>query len=219
MTNHDTPELPLRHESLSPRTPSAQPPLIILLHGYGSNEEDLLQLAPYLPDMCQIVSLRAPLMLAPGSNCWYELAFTPSGIVADHSQAVQSLAILRETYRAAIAQYACDPDRVAVVGFSQGAGMAGMLALSEQTVRCSVLLSGLNPFAMLPSNDITVAQPNVLVVHGSYDEVVPIATGHASRDAFVAHGATVQYAEYPIGHTIDLRVIAAMTSFLGTQLS
>jgi phospholipase/carboxylesterase len=218
MTNHNMPELPLRHEALSPRTPSAQPPLLVLLHGYGSNEEDLLQLAPYLPEACQIVSLRAPLMLAPGSNCWYELAFTQTGIVADTTQALQSLAILRETYHAAIAQYACDPDRVAVVGFSQGAGMAGMLALCEPTIRCSVLLSGLNPFAMLPTSEITVPYPKVLVVHGSYDEVVPVATGHACRDAFVEHGATVQYAEYPIGHTIDLRVIAALTSYLAAHL-
>ena len=211
-------ELPLRHEALSPRSPSVAPPLLVLLHGYGSNEEDLLQLAPYLPEECQIISLRAPLMLAPGSNCWYELAFTQEGIVADHIQAMHSLAILRETFHAAIRAYTCDEKRVAVIGFSQGAGMAGMLALCEPMIRCSVLLSGLNPFAMMTTNDITVSHPNVLVVHGSYDEVVPIATGHASRDAFVAHGATVQYAEYPIGHTIDLRVIAALTTFLSTQL-
>jgi phospholipase/carboxylesterase len=218
MNNHDAFDLPLRHESLSPRSPSEQPPLLILLHGYGSNEEDLLQLAPYLPDACQIVSLRAPLMLSPGANCWYELAFTQEGIIANIPQALQSLKILRETYHAAIAAYACDAGRVAVIGFSQGAGMAGMLALSEPTIRCSLLLSGLNPFAMLPAEDIQVLHPEVLVVHGTYDEVVPVSIGHSTRDAFVSHGGLVQYAEYPIGHTIDLRVIAAVTTYLATQL-
>ncbi|MFM2309778.1 MAG: hypothetical protein RLY87_1900 [Chloroflexota bacterium] len=218
MNKYEPVELPLRHESLSPRTPSERPPLLIMLHGYGSNEEDLLQLAPYLPDECHILSLRAPLMLSPGANCWYELAFTQQGIVADHTQALLSLNILQETYHAAIAAYEVDPTRVAVIGFSQGAGMAGMLALAEPSLRCSVLLSGLNPFAMLPQDAITVAAPRVLVIHGSYDEVVPVATGHASRDAFVAHGAQVDYAEYPIGHTIDMRVIAALTSYLSTNL-
>lgn len=218
MNNHDAIELPLRHESLSPRVPIEYPPLLLMLHGYGSNEEDLLQLAPYLPDECHVVSLRAPLMLSPGANCWYELAFTQQGIVADHVQALHSLAVLQETYHAAIAGYAVDPSRVAVIGFSQGAGMAGMLALAEPSLRCSVLLSGLNPFAMLPAAAITVPAPDVLMVHGTYDEVVPIATGHASRDAFVDHGAHVTYAEHPIGHTIDMRVISTLTSYLATHL-
>jgi phospholipase/carboxylesterase len=218
MNNHEAIDLPLRHEALQPRSPSAHPPLLVLLHGYGSNEEDLLQLAPYLPDACQIVSLRAPFMLSPGANCWYELGFTQEGIIADIPQALRALNILRQTYHAAIAAYSCDPARVAVIGFSQGAGMAGMLALTEPTIRCSLLLSGLNPFAMLPAEDIQVLHPEVLVVHGSYDEVVSVSTGQSTRDAFVRHGGSVQYAEYPIGHTIDLKVIAAVTNYLGATL-
>jgi len=92
------------------------------------------------------------------------------------------------------------------------------LALTEPTIRCSLLLSGLNPFAMLPAEDILALQPEVLVVHGTYDEVVPASTGHSTRDAFVRHGGKVQYAEYPIGHTIDLKVIAAVTNYLGATL-
>jgi phospholipase/carboxylesterase len=190
----------------------------VLLHGYGSNEEDLLQLAPFLPDECQIVSFRAPLMLSPGANCWYELAFTENGLLADHRQARQSLQVLREALHAAVAAYTCDPERVAVIGFSQGAGMAGMLALTEPSLRCSILLSGLNPFAMLPAEEQTVTDQRLLVVHGSYDEVVPVAIGHATRDTFTEHGATVTYAEYPIGHTIDMRVIAAIGTFLASTL-
>ena len=214
----DLPELPLRHEALPPRTPTAAPPLLVLLHGYGSNEEDLLQLAPYLPDDCQIVAFRAPLMLSPGANCWYELAFTADGIVGDPRQALHSLEILREAVTAAVKTYTCDPARVAVLGFSQGGGMAGMLALTEPSVRCSLVLSGINPFSIVPAAAIMVANPRVAVFHGTYDEVVPITTGQATHAAFTALGASVTYAEFPIGHTIDMRVLAAISTYLAGAL-
>ncbi|MFZ9856850.1 MAG: alpha/beta hydrolase [Roseiflexaceae bacterium] len=215
MTN--MPELPLRHEALAPRVATETPaPLIILLHGYGSNEEDLLQLAPYLPDTCQLVSFRAPFMLRPGSNCWFELAFTPEGMWRDLSQAAQAYTVLDESISAAIDIYHTDPTRTFVVGFSQGGGMAGMCGLRRNDINGTVILSGINPwdldtFSTTPTGDF-------LVVHGTFDEVVSVQTGHQTRDNLRAIQADVHYAEVPIGHTIDLRVIAELTKFIGARL-
>jgi phospholipase/carboxylesterase len=215
MTN--MPELPLRHEAIAPRVATNTPaPLIILLHGYGSNEEDLLQLAPYLPDTCQLVSLRAPFMLRPGSNCWFEIAFTPEGMWRDLTQAAQAYTVLDESITAAIAAYGTDPSRTFVVGFSQGGGMAGMCGLRRNDINGTVILSGINPwdlnsFSETPNGDF-------LVVHGTFDEVVKVQTGHQTRDNLHAIQANVHYAEVPIGHTIDLRVIAELTKFIGARL-
>ncbi|MBM4414288.1 MAG: phospholipase [Chloroflexi bacterium] len=212
-----TPELPLRHEAIAPRIATdAQPPLIVLLHGYGSNEEDLLQLAPYLPDTCQLVSFRAPFMLRPGSNCWFEIAFTPEGIWRDLTQAEQSYVVLDESISAAITAYNTDPTRTFVVGFSQGGGMAGICGLRRTDIMGTAILSGINPWD-LASFD-TQPAGDFLVVHGTYDEVVKVSIGHETRHRLTTVHANVHYAELPIGHTIDLRVIAELTRFIGARL-
>lgn len=211
------PELPLRHEAIAPRQTTDGPaPLIVLLHGYGSNEEDLLQLAPYLPDTCHLVSFRAPFMLHVGSNCWFEIAFTAEGMWRDTTQAAQAYTVLDESITAAIEAYSTDPARTFVVGFSQGGGMAGMCGLRRTDITGTAILSGINPWD-LASFD---TQPNgdFLVVHGAFDEVVPVQTGHATHNHLHEINAAVTYAEFPIGHTIDLRVIAALTKFIGARL-
>jgi len=211
------PEFPLRHEAMAPRIATdAQPPLIIMLHGYGSNEEDLLQLAPYLPDACQIVSFRAPFMLRPGSNCWFEIAFTPEGMWRDLTQAEQAYTILDESIRAAVIAYNTDPTRTFVVGFSQGGGMAGICGLRRTDIKGTAILSGINPWDLGTFD--TPPKGDFLVVHGTYDEVVQVDTGHETRQRLTAVHANVQYAEFPIGHTIDLRVIAELTRFIGARL-
>ena len=142
----DIPEFPLRHEALAPRIATSQPPLLILLHGYGTNEEDLLQLAPYIPDQFQIVSFRAPFMLMPGANAWFEIDITPGKIRGDSAQARDALRVLNESIDAAIQTYHTNPAATFVLGFSQGSAMAGLVALSRADICGAVLLSGVNPF-------------------------------------------------------------------------
>ena len=72
----------------------APPPLLLLLHGVGSNEEDLFALAPYLDARFLVVSARAPVALDYGGYGWFRIEFTPSGMVADEEQARKSLRLL-----------------------------------------------------------------------------------------------------------------------------
>ena len=61
-----------------PKTTQTNPPLLIMLHGYGSNEEDLFSFAQELPDELLIISARAPLSLGFGSYAWYTIHFDAS---------------------------------------------------------------------------------------------------------------------------------------------
>lgn len=210
----EIPEFPLRHEALAPRVATPQPPLLILLHGYGTNEEDLLQLAPYIPDQFQIVSFRAPFMLMPGANAWFEIDIAPGKIRGDSAQARDALRVLNESIDAAIQTYHTNPAATFVLGFSQGGAMAGLVALSRADICGTVLLSGVNPFGLWDHTNLPASHPDLLIVHGTYDEVVPVAHGHDTRDTFISHRFTVRYDELPIGHTIDLRVIGKFVQFL-----
>ena len=66
---------------------SGQPPLLLLLHGIGSNEADLFGLAPYLDARFQVVSARAPIVMGPGAYGWFNIEITSQGMLADIKQA------------------------------------------------------------------------------------------------------------------------------------
>ena len=215
----DIPDLTLRHEALSPRVATTQPALLVLLHGYGSNEEDLLQIAPYLPDQLQIVSLRAPFMLMPGSNAWFAIEPSSTGLICDVTQAQQALVVLNESINQAIQIYGTDPQQTFVAGFSQGGAMAGLVAMSRTDVCGTIIMSGINPLKVTPTLPPMPCNGDVLIIHGILDEVVPVSDGQESRDTLRELGFAVQYVEYPIGHTVDLRVIGALTGFLNKRLS
>jgi len=215
----DIPDLTLRHEALAPRVATTQPPLLVLLHGYGSNEEDLLQIAPYLPEQLHVVSLRAPFMLMPGSNAWFAIEPTTNGLMCDVTQAQQSLVVLNESIDQAIRIYETNPQQTFVAGFSQGGAMAGLVAMHRTDVCGTIILSGINPLEVSPTLPTRACSGDVLIVHGILDEVVSVTDGQNSRDALRALGFTVDYVEYPIGHTIDLRVISTLIGFLNQRLS
>src|SRR5690349_9155450 len=90
-----TASLSLTHLFQPPRLPAdGPPPLLLLLHGYGSNERDLIGLAPYLDSRFQIMSARAPHMLMPDGYAWFELGWTDTDITINFQQAEQSRALL-----------------------------------------------------------------------------------------------------------------------------
>ena len=65
----DHADLPLIHLVQRPRRPNARPPLLLLLHGVGSNEHDLFSLAPHLDPRLLILSARAPNVIGPEQLC------------------------------------------------------------------------------------------------------------------------------------------------------
>src|SRR6516225_7411273 len=114
--------LSLVHLVRQPIIEAGIPPLLLLLHGIGSNEQDLYGLAPFLDQRFLIISVRAPNTLGPGSYEWFEADFT-----------------LQEPVTA----YDADPKQVYLMGFSQGAIMSASVALTRpELVAGVVLMSG-----------------------------------------------------------------------------
>ena len=75
-----------------PKLPTENPPLLILLHGYGSNELDLFSFANELPDSLVIISLRAPYEMGYGCYSWYDINLdSDNNKFSDLNQARKSL--------------------------------------------------------------------------------------------------------------------------------
>ncbi len=214
--------LALVHLSQSPRRLSGDPPpLLLLLHGYGSNEADLFGLAPYLDPRFLILSARAPYTITHGSYAWFELGWTSTGITIDARQAEASRKLVSEFIGAAVRAYRADPARVYLCGFSQGAMLTASVALTQpELVAGAVLMSGRVPDELRPSlaPAARLAGKPLLVVHGLYDQVLPIANGRASRAMLELLPVNLTYREYPMAHEVSADSLAEVTGWLSARL-
>src|SRR5215470_19272363 len=103
----------LSHQAAPPRSGLAgKPPLLLLLHGYGANEDDLFSLAPYLDERFMIVSARGPIALQPMSYAWFNLGFTPQGVLVDLEEVESARRTIHKFLGELIEAYECDPNAV-----------------------------------------------------------------------------------------------------------
>ena len=119
-------------------------PLLLLLHGYGSNEEDLFSFAGELPDNYYIISARAPYPVPPYGNAWYAITFDANmNKFSDDEQAKISRDVIVDFIDLLLEKYPIDPLNVNLIGFSQGAILSYAVALSyPEKVNKVVALSG-----------------------------------------------------------------------------
>ncbi len=123
-------KLPLVHIT-RPSTLTENAPLLVMLHGYGSDENDLFSFANELPEELFIISIRAPYPLQPSGNAWYAINFdAEQNKWNDNEQAKTSMQVLIACIDSACDQYPVDKTNVSLLGFSQGT-ILGMATASE----------------------------------------------------------------------------------------
>ncbi len=216
--------LPLVHRvrgALTPPAEGARPPLLALAHGVGSNENDLFEMAPDLDPRCVVVSARAPHTRAPDSYAWFNITYTPEGRVLDPEQIDASRKLYADFARAAAAAYGADPTRIYTLGFSQGAVVSLVTALSQPRLFAGVIaLSGRIPPEALPllaTPAETAGQP-VFMAHGSSDMVIRVEDAHTACDILHQQQADLTYREYMIDHRINQQMYDEMTLWLRQRL-
>ncbi len=201
--------------------PETGAPLLILLHGVGSNEQDMFQLAPALNPRFTVLSARAPNEFGPGRFGWFQVEFRPEGNRANLEQAEASRQRLIKFLGEAVETYRANPRQVYLLGFSQGAIMSASVALTRpELVAGAVLMSG----RILPEIKPQMAAPEqlagqpFLVIQGTRDPVMPPLNGRASRDFLTTLGVNLTYREYPMGHEISRESLADAVKWLDLQL-
>lgn len=211
----------LLHHNAPPKSDQERAPLLLLLHGYGANEDDLFGLAPYVDERFLIISARAPVQIGLGMYGWFRLGFTEKGILIDPAAVEQSRETLRRFVDEILAAYPIDQNAVFLAGFSQGAMMSLDLALREPELVAGVaVMSG----RLMPSTLEKIAEPDrltglpILVAHGTEDPLIPISQGRAARDSLGKLPVSLTYREYEMGHTISEESLRDVTEWLTQQL-
>ncbi|MEM1002448.1 MAG: alpha/beta fold hydrolase [Bacteroidota bacterium] len=189
-----------------PSSLSENAPLVIMCHGYGSDENDLFSFASELPEELFIISLKAPYRLQPYGNAWYAINFdAEQGKWSDNEQAIASRDLIAEFIEQACEAYPVDPKNVTLLGFSQGTILSLAVALSyPQLVKNVVGLSGYVNSDILkedfPSNDYS--HIDMFCSHGSVDQVIPVDWARQTPKFLEALNISHVYKEYPVGHGV-----------------
>jgi phospholipase/carboxylesterase len=200
----------LRSIELPPRAPGLDRTLV-LLHGFGADEHDLLPIAHELDPRLRAVSLRAPLALDPGGRAWFNLQQTSEGFAFDPEEVREAVQLATE----AIEEIARQSPRPILCGFSQGASIALSVALARPDLSSTmVALSGVPPSVEKAPAPGQLREHRVFMAHGTYDPLIPVEIGRATRDLLQSAGAEVTYREYPMGHMVIPQEISDARTWL-----
>ena len=199
--------LSLHHVVHEPKLKLEKNPLLLLLHGYGSNEDDLFSFASELPEEYYVVSARAPYDMQYGSYAWYAINFdADENKFSDLEQAKTSRDLVANFIDELTANYAIDENNITLIGFSQGCILSYAIALSyPEKVQRVVAMSGyLNQEMLIPDylkNNLSSLR--FFISHGTVDQVVPVEWGRKAKPFLDNLGIKNVYKEYPIGHGVS----------------
>lgn len=202
-----------------PIVKSAKTPVIILLHGVGSNEQDLFLLANRLPDNFLVISARAPIRLGENSFAWYQVDFSTGKPVFNVEQQENSRAILIRFIDQIKKQYNVNGD-VYLGGFSQGAIMSYSVGLSRPdlvdgiAVMSGRLLEETKPLVAAKDKLQTL---KIFISHGVNDPVLTIEYARNSVAYLKTLNLKPTYKEYPAVHTINNDMLLDLVKWLKGQ--
>lgn len=194
------------------RSPSerAGTPLLVTMHGVGSNERDLLGLAPALPSSWTMASLRAPMPFGQGYS-WYPLGTPGSPALGPVDESVAGVLEW-------IDSIAAEHPRIGLLGFSQGGSMAlQLLRARPAAFAFAVSLSGFVVPGVTDSRDEAVAavRPRVFLGHGDLDPVIP-GEATARTQAWAATNTAVTDRTYEgLPHAVSAAELADVAAFIG----
>lgn len=184
---------------------SKNAPLLIMLHGYGSDENDLFSFATELPEELFIISVQAPYAMQPHGHAWYAINFDEEkGKWSDNEQAKQSRDLIAKFIDEASVTYAINKNNVSLLGFSQGAILSYSVALSyPEKVKNIIALSGyINQDIITETKNQDYSNLDFYCSHGSLDQVIPVNWARQTTPFLNALNIKNTYSEFPVGHGV-----------------
>lgn len=200
---------PLSLTSVSVLPENGLPPqhLLVLLHGWGADANDLSPLASILNlPTYQSLFPNAPFPHPQFSwgRAWYALERQ------DYQGLVECRQMLQAWLLSLEAETGIPLERTILGGFSQGAAMALDVGLSLPVAG----LCSLSGYLHFQPQHLPSSPPPIFMVHGQQDMVVPIQAAHQARNELKAIAAQVEYHELAMGHEIPQLVLQLLKTFI-----
>jgi len=191
---------------------------VLALHGLGSNEQDLIGLAPHLPESLLWISPRAPLVVGRNAFEWYRVKVIGR---PDPEQVLSALETIDRFVDEIRSTYPVDPQKLFLLGFSQGSLLSMCYALTHPSKVAGVIAqSGYIPSHIpLEVDEAAVREKPFLLTHGEQDTMIPVEWARASRDRLQGLGVDLSYHEFQMGHNVSLDSLAVIAVWLMERLA
>ncbi len=195
---------------------------LVILHGYGADEYDLMGLEPYFDENLQILSIRGPGTVMYGGASWFDIDMNPDGSLKFNiEQALQSAADLINLIKDLQNQNLIQEERVVLGGFSQGATISQLVTLKQPNlIKALLIMSGrLTEQAVgLLGDTSQLKDMPIFAGHGINDNVIPIEYGRQIVSFWDRLPVVLEHHEYPMGHEICQDELGHIQEWLAASL-
>ena len=194
-----------------PKYNTNKSPLVFLLHGFGSNEQDLFSFSRFLDQDATIVSLRAPIMIYPNSYAWYNIYYSGSVKSYDKEAAKLIRDKLINEMDYFISKHDCDPNRITLIGFSQGAILAHAIA-QNSNIKNLIALSGYVDEELISfekTNNLSI-----YISHGKDDEVIPFEESFKTNKLLDDNNVKYEFKTFDQGHGVNSENLKSFLDWL-----
>jgi len=212
--------LPFYHIVRKSSIKDKQSPLLLMVHGFGSNEQDLFSFSRAIPSEFTIVSLRGPINTPGMGYAWYDIYFDLQGNKTyDIEMAIKSRDLILKCVKDCSKKYNTDIKNTTLMGFSQGSVLINAVALTyPKNIKNIISMSG-----GIDPNIITLSRHNLndlsfYISHGTEDEVLPFNQAKESLDFLNQNKIIFDFETYPVGHGVCSENFKSMLSWLNKKM-
>ena len=210
------------HHVIRKSTLTENAPLLIMIHGYGSDENDLFSFASELPEELFIISVKAPHPMQPYGNAWYAINFdADKGKWSDNEEAIESRDLIATFIDEAVTTYPVNKNNVSLLGFSQGTILSYAVALTyPEKVKNIIALSGYINKDIFPQDieNRDYSKLDFYCSHGSSDQVIPVNWARLTSPILDSLNIKYKYSEFPVGHGVAPQNFYELKDWLSTRI-
>jgi len=210
------------HHVIRKSTLTENAPLLIMIHGYGSDENDLFSFASELPEELFIISVKAPHPMQPYGNAWYAINFdADKGKWSDNEEAIESRDLIATFIDEAVTTYTVNKNNVSLLGFSQGTILSYAVALTyPEKVKNIIALSGYINKDIFPQDieNRDYSKLDFYCSHGSSDQVIPVNWARLTSPILDSLNIKYKYSEFPVGHGVAPQNFYELKDWLSTRI-
>jgi len=215
-------KLPFYHLIRKSSLENIPSPLLIMVHGYGSNEKDLFSFSRAIPDHITIISLRGDIEIQNDGYAWYNISLDFNGNKSyDIAKAQESRDKIVKSIDQCIEMYNVDKKNITLMGFSQGSMLVNAVALSfPEKVNNVISLSGaFDPNIIDILKIKSLKKLSFYVSHGTQDEILPFELSKQSLEILNQNEVNYIFEEYPIGHGVSPDNFKSMLKWMNEKIN